>query len=269
VEPVQSKRLRGSGFGFDLNQRAPERREYSTRDGGATTMVAGTDWLGATANGRNPGAGVGYEEWIPGAPVALQPVWRKQIMKRSKIAAAVLLGAIVSSPAMAAGLNYNYLDLDYEATNFTGIQGTGFGLEGSYDVVPNVNLLATYLSSGLNNGVDITRYTVGVGYHKDLGGWDGLVELRYVDLSNNFGYDATGYIADIGARWAISPQWQVKGLVGTQSVNPGGGSVTGTVIEVSGMYNFSSQWGVYLGYKDDNTPTVDYQTTTAGVRYNF
>jgi lipopolysaccharide assembly outer membrane protein LptD (OstA) len=137
-------------------------------------------------------------------------------MKSKFMVFAALTGILATTPALAAGLNYTYVDLQYDSLSAGGgISGTGFAVDASYDFAPNWGIVGSYASNDVNTGVTVTPFTLGVGYHRDMGGWDILGQVRYYGITNNVGFDVSGYVASVGGRVAVSPQFEVQGMVGT------------------------------------------------------
>lgn len=192
-------------------------------------------------------------------------------MKRSLIAAAALVGSMASGTVLAAGLNYNYVGLQYDSLSAQGgVSATGFGVDFSYDFSPNWGIVASYDNLSPNTAVStVTATTVGAGYHRDMGGWDILGQVRYYGVSNNVGFSVSGYIASIGGRVAVSKQFELQGMVGTDYLSNSGGNASGTQIQLSGLYNINSQWGVYAKYLDESNIAFKASTISVGGRYSF
>jgi len=189
-------------------------------------------------------------------------------MKQTLVLLGALTGALFAAPVLAADLSYNYGNIAYLSESNSGNTGNGVTVDGSAAVGTNVNVLASYNSVAINN-ITINPLTFGVGYHMDLGGWDGLAQARYWSVSNSIGVSGSGYIVSIGGRVALNDNFELQGLVGTDSMKVGSLTGTGTRFEVNGVYHFNQQWGASLNYLDESNPQYKYSMWSVGARYNF
>jgi len=192
-------------------------------------------------------------------------------MRRSFLCGILTAALITAGPALADGLSYNYAGITLGSYNFTGmgssITGSGFGINGSYDVGPNINLVGSYDSINYNPGT-MNNFTVGGGYHMPMGGWDLITELRYRS-STLQGFPAlTGYLLNVGGRVAANEQLEIRGTVGYTSLSNGGTSFTGTTVDVGAAYKVSPQIDVTADYLSDPN-VVELSEYHIGARYNF
>jgi hypothetical protein len=188
-------------------------------------------------------------------------------MKSTFIAATLLAGTMVAGTALAQGLTYNYADIMYGSYSIThgGPSGGGLAADVSYDVTPNINLVASADSVSINGGT-YAGYTAGVGYHMSMGAWDLLGDVRY--LSNPYlSTTYTGYAIHVGGRIAVSPQVELKATVGQSSVS-NGTTYSGSTYDIGGAYHLNKKWGISADYFSD--PDAEYwNVLRVGARYNF
>lgn len=97
--------------------------------------------------------------------------------------------------------SYSYVQLQANTDN-TPKHGNTFGIGGSYNVIPHVNLLATYTTTDLNNSnKNINLFSIGVGYHIPIGlNTDVTTNIRYIDEEEaRTSGDVTTSVSDSGA----------------------------------------------------------------------
>jgi hypothetical protein len=192
-------------------------------------------------------------------------------MKRTAMLATLVAGLLTSIPAWAKDMSYNYVGVAYGSYSFSGLgsfSGTGFSFDGSYDVAPNINLIGSYDSSSYSGGGTINELTAGIGYHMPMGGWDLLGDVRYRSTDVSGFPTFTGYVANVGGRFAVSDQLELKATVGYTSQDNGAGSGTGSTYAIGGVYQASDNLGVTLGYTND-PDVISLSAVRLGVRYMF
>ncbi len=191
-------------------------------------------------------------------------------MKRTAMLVPLVAGLLTSVPALAKEMSYNYVGVSYGSYSFSGMgptySGNGFIFGGSYDVAPNINLIGTYESSTYSGGGTISGLTAGVGYHMPMGGWDLIGDLRYRSTDVSSFPTFTGYVVNIGGRFAASDEIELKATLGYTSQDNGSGSGTGTTYEIGGVYKPSGNLGVTLGYIND-PDVIGLNVVRLGVRY--
>ncbi len=188
-------------------------------------------------------------------------------MKRI-VVLSVVAGTLAAGPALASDFSYKYGNIAYLSESSGGNSGSGFDLDGSAALGPNVNVVASYANVSINSST-INPGTLGVGYHRDMGNWDALAQVRYLSISISGGISGTGYIVSLGGRVALNDNFELQGLIGTDSMTFFGVAGTGTRIEVNGVYHINDQWGASLNYRDESNPQYKFSDVTVGARYNF
>lgn len=170
---------------------------------------------------------------------------------KNLICAAVLALPMVAS---ADSLSYRYVDVahfpeaEIDADGFD-VDGDGLQLRGSLPVYQNLFALAEFQDLDLDNGVDATRFMVGVGGHWSLGNnLDLIARGGVVKYEVDFGRtddDDTGLFAGVRLRTFVAPKIEVEGGVEHIAVDVAG--IDGdTYLIGEGRYNFTSQWSAGL-----------------------
>ena len=88
-------------------------------------------------------------------------------MKNSLIALA-LVAALPFAASAAEGLSYNYVEGNYAKTD-AGTEADGWGVKGSYAVLPKMHVFGEYSRQEVDNtNIDVDQWRVGVGYNQEL-----------------------------------------------------------------------------------------------------
>jgi hypothetical protein len=170
---------------------------------------------------------------------------------KNLICAAALALPMVAS---ADSLSYRYVDVahfpeaEIDADGFD-VDGDGLQLRGSLPVYQNLFALAEFQDLDLDNGVDATRFMVGVGGHWSLGNnLDLIARGGVVKYEIDFGRaddDDTGLFAGVRLRTFVAPKIEVEGGVEHIAVDVAGID-SDTYLIGEGRYNFTSQWSAGL-----------------------
>lgn len=184
-------------------------------------------------------------------------------MKYKMIAAALLAAGI--APAMAAGPNYNYVEVAYDNVDIDGGGSiSGFDLAGSFAINESFHVTGGYQHLS-DSPLTITVATIAGGYNLALNETTDLVArvgfARATAKISGFGSASdNGYVVQLGARSMINDSFELNGFV-TQV--DAGGSETG--VEVGAVYRFANNFGITggLAYSDDAT------TFRIGGRFSF
>lgn len=169
--------------------------------------------------------------------------------------------AVATPLTLAAEPSYNYLEGSY--LNVDG-DLDGFGLAGSFAVSSNMHLYGEYehaedgpleartalLAFGLNHGISDTTDVVGrIGWAK---GW--------VELDPILDADDDGFMAEVGLRSALSPNFEVNGFLRHVDVADADPSV-----RIGGLFGVTPALGISGGVEFTEDDTV-YRV---GLRYSF
>ncbi len=166
----------------------------------------------------------------------------------------------LAAPAMADGLNYNYLEFGYAEVDvddsFVDVDGDGFFAGGSFEVGESTFVFADYRTADLDLGVDLDQIFVGIGLHTPIGeNVDFVGSVSYVSVeASAFGLSADddGYGASVGIRAMISDALELAGSVNYIDLSDSGDD---TSIGAEAWYNFSDTFAVGLqaDFGDDIT----------------
>jgi len=176
------------------------------------------------------------------------------LLKRTMIAAAISAAFVVN--ANAGELNYNYLNVNYISNDIAiiGLNGTGFGVDGSFAVSENINIVVGYQSPSftiLGTSYPATELKLGAGFHSpvnDQGDWYAKGEYRSFEMSTA---KASGFYLTGGLRAALSKDFEVDGYLGYGNLSGSGISASGMIFGVDGTYKVSDNFGVTVGYMSD------------------
>lgn len=168
----------------------------------------------------------------------------------------LICAAVLALPLMASAesLSYRYVDVahfpkaEIDAGDFD-VDGDGLQLRGSLPVYQNIFALAEFTSLDLDNGVDATRFMVGVGGHWSIGNNLDLIAragvAQYEVEFRQFDDDDTGLFAGVRLRSLIAPKIELEG--GVEHVAVEVGSIdSDTYLIGEGRYNFTPQFSAGL-----------------------
>ncbi len=183
----------------------------------------------------------------------------------------ILATATLAAPAMADGLDYNYLQGGYQRIelddNFFDVDGDGLGIGGSFELGDSVFVFADYGTADFDFGVDFNELGAGVGYHVPVGPQtDFVATLAYVRAeaeSSSFGsVDDSGIGASIGLRSMVTDTVELFGSINYADLDDSGDE---TSFAAGAWFNVTDNLalGVSAGVGDDTT------SYGAGVRLYF
>ena len=181
----------------------------------------------------------------------------------------VALGNVHASP-----FKYNYTEVQIIKPD-TGVLNNGFGVNVSYDVLPNYNILGSYHHSKRDNPVfdrDSDQFTLGIGYHDSLNKATDFTSSLYVlhqktdttvKVNDNFKRkdSDTGLGVQVGLRRVLSQDTDGMLNIGVRHINGYEDGYANISIE----YHMSEELSVGAKYQFDN----DINSATAMVRYEF
>lgn len=184
-------------------------------------------------------------------------------MKAKTIAAVVLLAGV--APAMAAGPNYNYVEVAYDNVDIDGGGSIdGFDVAGSFAINDSFHVTGGYQYLK-ESPLTLTGLTVAGGYNLDLNETTDLVArlglARATAKISGFGSGSdNGFVAQAGVRSMINDSFELNGFV--THVDAGGSE---TALELGAVYRFANNFGVTggLAFSDDAT------TIRIGGRFSF
>lgn len=184
-------------------------------------------------------------------------------MKLKKNIIALGAGLVLASPVFAEGMSYTYAQAAAGTIDIDGVDGTLFGVSGSFEVSPNVFIGGGYVSGtsddsfvlgGVNDEIGLTQIQVGIGYHHAL--QDNLdlvatlgfgeVELEHDGLGSG---DESFTAISLGLRAKASETVEVSG--GLTNTRADGESETGVGLGIRGYVNETLSIGARYDTADD------------------
>ncbi len=205
-------------------------------------------------------------------------------MKKSLLALS-LLTALPFAASAADGLNYNYVEAGYVATNLDNGDGDldadGAGLNASVALSPNFHLFGGYSAQqsdgfdflGTRAETDVNQWRAGVGYNLPVAANTDLIaraayEKFEVDditvggqrFDINDGDD--GYSAEVGVRSALTANLEGYALAGYEDFGNDADDFYG---RLGAQFKFSPNWGVSGDVKFADNDTQWF----VGPRYTF
>jgi len=172
---------------------------------------------------------------------------------------AVMTLLVLSVPAMAQGISYNYIEGSFNQVelddSIVDVDGDGFGIGGSFEVADQFHVFASFDTTDFDFDVDLDETKIGGGFHTSLSpNVDFVANLAWVrfDASGPGGsIDDDGFGASIGLRAMAGSNVELAGAI--EYVDIGDGDDTS--INGEAWYNFSETFavGLNVGLGDDIT----------------
>ncbi len=161
-------------------------------------------------------------------------------MKRLAIALA-LAAAVPFAASAADGINYDYVQGGYVATNSSDPDADGWGLGGSVSVHPNVHLFADYARQDIKHtSFNYDQWRVGGGYHTQVGSnTDFVANVAYERFDAGAGLNVDGYSVEGGVRSALAPNFEGYAMLGYLDGNHYKGDAYG---RLGATVKFNSNW---------------------------
>jgi len=138
---------------------------------------------------------------------------------------AVLLAVFLAAPAIADSPSYNFVEAGYSWLNLDdGIDGDGYGLEGSFEIGDNMFAFAGYASFDADYDIDGTFWEAGLGYHTGISdNTDFFAKAYYLDQSIDLGVfggtqDDDGYGVGIGIRGNVTDLIELFGEINYEDI---------------------------------------------------
>ena len=121
--------------------------------------------------------------------------------------------------------------VDYVDNNDLNVDGDVYGLGLSIGIAENIHLFADYQGSDLDFGLDVSEWSVGIGYNTPISDViDVVAELsyEYVDLDTRGfgGFDDDGYGLSVGLRAAMSEVVEIDADISYADFSDSGDNTT-------------------------------------------
>lgn len=187
-------------------------------------------------------------------------------MKRSLLALSLLAALPFAASAQQApgGLNYNYVEGGYVATNLDhgdgDVDADGFGANGSVALSDNFHLFGGFNQQetdrfgflGTRVETDVNQWRLGVGYNLPIASNTDLVaraayeKFEVEDITvNGLNYDINdgddGYSAEVGVRSALGANFEGSLMAGYEDFGDGADDFYG---RVGALVKFNQNWGL-------------------------
>ncbi len=166
----------------------------------------------------------------------------------------------LTAPALADGLNYNYIEAGYFDIDLddsvVDVGGDGFNVVGSFEVTEQMFVTAEYATSDLDFGVDLDELYVGLGVHTPIAdNVDFVGTINYVSIDASapgLSGDDDGFAATVGVRAMVSDVIELAGQVEYIDLDDSGDD---TSFGGSGWYYFNDNFsvGLKVDFSDDVT----------------
>lgn len=176
-------------------------------------------------------------------------------MRRSIVVFSLLL---MSSWAFADDFNYTYLQLSYGTVDLdnVSIDGNGLGLDGSFGLTENLNIVGGYQTADFDSLADADQWSIGLGVHAPITEmFDIVAAVSYVDVSvgapgvpsvgdNGFGITA-------GGRFSLTSLVEINAGLSYVDLSDSGNN---TGFEGGVLFNLTDNFSLGLsGSWDDDT----------------
>ncbi|HIP81704.1 MAG TPA: hypothetical protein EYH16_04760 [Leucothrix mucor] len=174
-------------------------------------------------------------------------------MNIKTISALVLAGvcSVSVSSLSAANFSYNYVEAGIAKVDADGAENT-YGIDGSYGVTPNVNLLGSYSTTEAGD-IDVSGFSLGAGYHAPISpSTDFVGEVSYINIEADGVEDQSGYGLNAGVRHKVSPEIEANASINFVDIE----DKDDTSFTVGGRYYFNQQFSAGLGYETGDDGTV-------------
>ena len=169
-------------------------------------------------------------------------------MKKSLLALTLLAAAPFAASA-ADGVNYNYVEGGYVATNGDGsFDANGWGLKGSAAIAPNFHLFGEYANQEIDNtNIDFDQWRLGVGYNHQISPrMDLLTRVAYEKFDAGSGAKFDGYSAEVGVNGAMTNTLTGYALVGYEDGDRYDGDFYG---RLGAQVKFNPNWSASADVK--------------------
>ena len=165
--------------------------------------------------------------------------------------------SLLSIPALAQTQPFSYTYVDVALVNseidlgIVDIDGDGLSVAGAFDLDDRFFAVASYTDQDYDFNVDGSVFTVGVGYHTELGNnFDFVADLSYVDADviTSFGSNGeNGFEIGAGIRTRPAQDFELEARLGYVDV-----AGSDTVLGVKGRYYFSDSFAVIASISDND-----------------
>jgi len=189
-------------------------------------------------------------------------------MMRSTLVAILF---VFSASVYAEGLDYTYFQGSYGQVTFDNslvdVDGSGFGISGSYAATESIHFYGEYQTSELDFGVDLDFLEAGIGYHMpisetlDFVGELGLIQVE-IGAAGVPSFDENGMTLGVGLRGMVGEALELNGSLDYVDFSDADGE---TRINVGFQYNFTETFSAGASA----TVWEDINVIKLSARFNF
>ena len=176
-------------------------------------------------------------------------------MQRSYL---VLLLAALSTPALAEGPSYNFVEVAYQEVelddSFVDVDGDGFALGASLELAETWHAFISYANTDFDFDVELDELAIGGGLHLPMTSTtDFVFNLAYLDAEASalgISVDDDGFGASVGLRSMLTEQFELAANLAYADL---GDSDNEFSINGQAWYSFTDNFavGLNVGASDD------------------
>ena len=193
---------------------------------------------------------------------------------KSKLLTLVSVAALSSTLALgvgaahAADFNYNYVEGSLQDIDINGTDSEAATLSGSFDVAPNINIVAGYSAEQIStpagfSDIDVDTFKLGLGYHAPVGdNTDLTASVTAISKDMDVVGDDTGYGVGVGLRHQINDAIELGARVEYVDIY----DADDTTLEINSRFRVADGVSLGLAY---STSAEEVDTLSAGVRFDF
>ncbi|MCH8101432.1 MAG: outer membrane beta-barrel protein [Proteobacteria bacterium] len=169
----------------------------------------------------------------------------------------VLMILGLTGAALAEDFDYDFVSGSYGQIDIDDLDGDGdvFGLGLSIGIADNLHMFADYQGSDLDFGLDVSEWSVGIGFNTPISDvMDVVAQLSYeyvdLDVAGFGGFDDDGYGLSIGLRAAMSESVEINAGISYIDLSDSGDNTT---LDAGFLFNVSETiaLGVDGSWDDD------------------
>lgn len=168
-------------------------------------------------------------------------------MKTSLIALA-LAAALPFSASAAENLSYNYAEGNYVRSDADVGKNEGWGVKGSYGVLPNMHVFGEYSQQDLEaSRNDFDQWRLGVGYNVEIApSTDFVARAAYNRAEQRHGLGFNGFSTEAGIRTAFGEHVEVFAMAGYEDYSKKRGINPDSQMygRLGGQVKLNQNWGI-------------------------
>lgn len=176
--------------------------------------------------------------------------------------AAMALGA---QTAAAEGFSYSFMEGSYGFADLEGVDGDGFGINGSTELAPSIHIFSGLQNLSFDNGADLDTMNIGVGLNWSLSdNADVVGGLSYERA--DVGPSESGYGLSAGLRGRVGDYVELDAGIKYADIGDLGDSFTYTA---GGRWYFTRNFAVGAHFNKLDLDGADGEAWVVSLRYDF